>query len=206
MENQIPAPSFPEQNFTEQNNANSQQPVGAPVGVAPSAPIGAAPAGPALGVAPANVRDRDDSYQRIPDVYQVPAEYRRPYGETTGDFRGPGYFYSIGAFGASLGALALTLYAWAQVAALHSEATLNSRGYSSSAYSSGLSPNIMVIALLLVGLIPVGVSIWLAIYSAKVNAGHTTKYTSKMTTFNILAYIISGLSLLGLLGTLTMLS
>ncbi|MBF1670222.1 MAG: hypothetical protein HXO62_04970, partial [Rothia mucilaginosa] len=68
------------------------------------------------------------------------------------------------------------------------------------------SPNIMVIALLLVGLIPVGVSIWLAIYSAKVNAGHTTKYTSKMTTFNILAYIISGLSLLGLLGTLTMLS
>lgn len=206
MENQIPAPSFPEQNFTEQNNANSQQPVGAPVGVAPSAPIGAAPAGPALGVAPANVRDRDDSYQRIPDVYQVPAEYRRPYGETTGDFRGPGYFYSIGAFGASLGALALTLYAWAQVAALHSEAALNSRGYSSSAYSSGLSPNIMVIALLLVGLIPVGVSIWLAIYSAKVNAGHTTKYTSKMTTFNILAYIISGLSLLGLLGTLTMLS
>ena len=192
MENQIPAPSFP-----EQNNANSPQPV----------PAGAAPA-PALGVAPANVRDRDDSYQRIPDIYRVPAEHRRPYGETTGDFRGPGYFYSIGAFGASLGALALTLYAWVQVAALHSEATLNSRGYSSSAYSSNLSlsPNIMVITLLLVGLIPVGVSIWLAIYSAKVNAGHTTKYTSKMTTFNILAYIISGLSLLGLLGTLTMLS
>ena len=192
MENQIPAPSFP-----EQNNANSPQPV--PAGVAPA---------PALGVAPANVRDRDDSYQRIPDIYRVPAEHRRPYGETTGDFRGPGYFYSIGAFGASLGALALTLYAWVQVAALHSEATLNSRGYSSSEYSSSLSlsPNIMVIALLLVGLIPVGVSIWLAIYSAKVNAGHTTKYTSKMTTFNILAYIISGLSLLGLLGTLTMLS
>lgn len=202
MENQIPAPSFP-----EQSNANSQQPVGAPVGVAPGAPIGAAPAGPALGVAPANVRDRDDSYQRIPDVYQVPAEYRRPYGETTGDFRGPGYFYSIGAFGASLGALALTLYAWIQVAALRAEAG-SSRGYSSSEYSSSLSlsPNIMVIALLLVGLIPVGVSIWLAIYSAKVNAGHVTKYTSKMTTFNILAYIISGLSLLGLLGTLTMLS
>lgn len=201
MENQIPAPSFP-----EQNNANSPQPV--PAGVAPGAPLGAAPAGPALGVAPANVRDRDDSYQRIPDVYQVPAEYRRPYGETTGDFRGPGYFYSIGAFGASLGALALTLYAWVQVAALHSEARLNSRGYSSSEYGSSLSlsPNIMVIALLLVGLIPVGVSIWLAIYSAKVNAGHTTKYTSKMTTFNILAYIISGLSLLGLFGTLTMLS
>ena len=199
MENQIPAPSFP-----EQNNANSPQPV--PAGVAPGAPIGAAPGGPALGVAPANVRDRDDSYQRIPDIYRVPAEHRRPYGETTGDFRGPGYFYSIGAFGASLGALALTLYAWVQVAALHSEATLNSRGYSSSAYSSGLSPNIMVIALLLVGLIPVGVSIWLAIYSAKVNVGHVTKYTSKMTTFNILAYIISGLSLLGLLGTLTMLS
>ena len=198
MENQIPAPSFP-----EQNNANSPQP--APAGVAPGAPLGAAPA-PALGVAPANVRDRDDSYQRIPDIYRVPAEHRRPYGETTGDFRGPGYFYSIGAFGASLGALALTLYAWVQVAALHSEATLNSRGYSSSAYSSGLSPNIMVIALLLVGLIPVGVSIWLAIYSAKVNVGHVTKYTSKMTTFNILAYIISGLSLLGLLGTLTMLS
>lgn len=198
MENQIPAPSFP-----EQNNANSPQPV--PAGVAPGAPLGAAPA-PALGVAPANVRDRDDSYQRIPDIYRVPAEHRRPYGETTGDFRGPGYFYSIGAFGASLGSLALTLYAWVQVAALHSEATLNSRGYSSSAYSSGLSPNIMVIALLLVGLIPVGVSIWLAIYSAKVNAGHVTKYTSKMTTFNILAYIISGLSLLGLLGTLTMLS
>lgn len=198
MENQIPAPSFP-----EQNNANSLQPV--PAGVAPGAPLGAAPA-PALGVAPANVRDRDDSYQRIPDIYRVPAEHRRPYGETTGDFRGPGYFYSIGAFGASLGALALTLYAWVQVAALHSEAMLNSRGYSSSAYSSGLSPNIMVIALLLVGLIPVGVSIWLAIYSAKVNAGHVTKYTSKMTTFNILAYIISGLSLLGLLGTLTMLS
>ena len=175
MENQIPAPSFP-----EQSNANSPQPV--PAGVAPGAPLSAAPGGPALGVAPANVRDRDDSYQRI------------------------GYFYSIGAFGASLGALALTLYAWVQIAALHSEATLNSRGYSSSAYSSGLSPNIMVIALLLVGLIPVGVSIWLAIYSAKVNAGHTTKYTSKMTTFNILAYIISGLSLLGLLGTLTMLS
>lgn len=194
MENQIPAPSFP-----EQNNANSPQPV--PAGVAP----GAAPAGPALGVAPANVRDRDDSYQRIPDTYRVPAEHRRPYGETTGDFRGPGYFYSIGAFGASLGALALTLYAWIQVAALHSEARISSGGYS-SAYSSGLSPNIMVIALLLVGLIPVGVSIWLAIYSAKVNAGHTTKYTSKMTTFNILAYIISGLSLLGLLGTLTMLS
>ena len=193
MENQIPAPSFP-----EQNNANSPQSV--PAGAAPGAPLGAAPA-PALGVAPANVRDRDDSYQRIPDIYRVPAEHRRPYGETTGDFRGPGYFYSIGAFGASLGALALTLYAWVQVAALHSEATLNSRGY-----SSGLSPNIMVIALLLVGLIPVGVSIWLAIYSAKVNAGHVTKYTSKMTTFNILAYIISGLSLLGLLGTLTMLS
>ena len=192
MENQIPAPSFP-----EQNNANSPQPV--PAGVAPA---------PALGVAPANVRDRDDSYQRIPDIYRVPAEHRRPYGETTGDFRGPGYFYSIGAFGASLGALALTLYAWVQVAALHSEATLNSRGYSSSEYSSSLSlsPNIMVIALLLVGLIPVGVSIWLAIYSAKVNSGHTTKYTSKMTTFNILAYIISGLSLLGLLGTLTVLS
>ena len=199
MENQIPAPSFP-----EQNNANSPQPV--PAGVAPGAPLGTAPAAPALGVAPANVRDRDDSYQRIPDMYRVPAEHRRPYGEATGDFRGPGYFYSIGAFGASLGALALTLYAWVQVAALHSEAALNSRGYSSSAYSSGLSPNIMVIALLLVGLIPVGVSIWLAIYSAKVNAGHVTKYTSKMTTFNILAYIISGLSLLGLLGTLTMLS
>ena len=199
MENQIPAPSFP-----EQNNANSPQPV--PAGVAPGAPLGTAPAGPALGMAPANVRDRDDSYQRIPDMYRVPAEHRRPYGETTGDFRGPGYFYSIGAFGASLGALALTLYAWVQVAALHSEAALNSRGYSSSAYSSGLSPNIMVIALLLVGLIPVGVSIWLAIYSAKVNTGHVTKYTSKMTTFNILAYIISGLSLLGLLGTLTMLS
>ena len=198
MENQIPAPSFP-----EQSNANSPQPV--PAGVAPGTPLGAAPA-PALGVAPANVRDRDDSYQRIPDIYRVPAEHRRPYGETTGDFRGPGYFYSIGAFGASLGALALTLYAWVQVAALHSEAALNSRGYSSSAYSSGLSPNIMVIALLLVGLIPVGVSIWLAIYSAKVNTGHVTKYTSKMTTFNILAYIISGLSLLGLLGTLTMLS
>lgn len=177
MENQIPAPSFP-----EQNNANSPQPV--PAGVAPSAPLGAAPAGPALGVAPANVRDRDDSYQRIPDMYRVPAEHRRPYGETTGDFRGPGYFYSIGAFGASLGALALTLYAWIQVAALHSEARGSSDGYS-SAYSSGLSPNIMVIALLLVGLIPVGVSIWLAIYSAKVNVGHTTKYTSKMTTFNI---------------------
>lgn len=197
MENQIPAPSFP-----EQNNANSPQPV--PAGVAPGAPLGAAPA-PALGVAPANVRDRDDSYQRIPDIYRVPAEYRRPYGETTGDFRGPGYFYSIGAFGASLGVLALTLYAWIQVAALRTEAKISSGGYS-SAYSSGLSPNIMVIALLLVGLIPVGVSIWLAIYSAKVNAGHTTKYTSKMTTFNILAYIISGLSLLGLLGTLTMLS
>lgn len=201
MENQIPAPSFP-----KQSNANSQQPVGAPVSVAPGAPLGAAPAGPALGVAPANVRDRDDSYQRIPDSYRVPAEYRRPYGETTGDFRGPGYFYSIGAFGASLGALALTLYAWVQVAALHAEAIGSSRGYSSSAYSSGLSPHVMVIALLLVGLIPVGVSIWLAIYSAKVNAGHVTKYTSKMTTFNILAYIISGLSLLGLLGTLTMLS
>ena len=200
MENQIPAPSFP-----EQNNANSPQPV--PAGVAPGAPLGAAPAGPALGVAPANVRDRDDSYQRIPDTYRVPAEHRRPYGETTGDFRGPGYFYSIGAFGASLGALALTLYAWIQVAALRTEARGSSSGYSST-YSSGLSlsPNIMVIALLLVGLIPVGVSIWLAIYSAKVNAGHTTKYTSKMTTFNILAYIISGLSLLGLLGTLTMLS
>lgn len=197
MENQIPAPSFP-----EQNNANSPQPV--PAGVAPGAPLGAAPA-PALGVAPANVRDRDDSYQRIPDIYRVPAEHRRPYGETTGDFRGPGYFYSIGAFGASLGALVLTLYAWIQVAALRTEARTSSGGYS-SAYSSGLSPNIMVIALLLVGLIPVGVSIWLAIYSAKVNAGHTTKYTSKMTTFNILAYIISGLSLLGLLGTLTMLS
>lgn len=191
MENQIPAPSFP-----EQNNANSPQPV--PAGVAPA---------PALGVAPTNVRDRDDSYQRIPDMYRVPAEHRRPYGETTGDFRGPGYFYSIGAFGASLGALALTLYAWIQVAALHAEARISSGGYS-SAYSSGLSlsPNIMVIALLLVGLIPVGVSIWLAIYSAKVNVGHTTKYTSKMTIFNILAYIISGLSLLGLLGTLTMLS
>ena len=201
MENQIPAPSFP-----EQNNANSPQPV--PAGVAPGAPLGAAPAGPALGVAPANVRDRDDSYQRIPDIYRVPAEHRRPYGETTGDFRGPGYFYSIGAFGASLGALALTLYAWIQVAALHAEARTSSGDYSSSAYSSSLSlsPNIMVIALLLVGLIPVGVSIWLAIYSAKVNAGHTIKYTSKMTTFNILAYIISGLSLLGLLGTLTMLS
>lgn len=197
MENQIPAPSFP-----EQNNANSPQPV--PAGVAPGAPLGAAPA-PALGVAPANVRDRDDSYQRIPDTYRVPAEHRRPYGETTGDFRGPGYFYSIGAFGASLGALVLTLYAWIQVAALHTESMGSSGGYS-SAYSSGLSPNIMVIALLLVGLIPVGVSIWLAIYSAKVNVGHTTKYTSKMTTFNILAYIISGLSLLGLLGTLTMLS
>lgn len=196
MENQIPAPSFP-----EQNNANSPQPV--PAGVAP----GAAPAGPALGVAPANVRDRDDSYQRIPDTYRVPAEHRRPYGETTGDFRGPGYFYSIGAFGASLGALALTLYAWIQVAALRTEARGSSSGYSSTYSSSlSLSPNIMVIALLLVGLIPVGVSIWLAIYSAKVNAGHTTKYTSKMTTFNILAYIISGLSLLGLLGTLTMLS
>ena len=192
MENQIPAPSFP-----EQNNANSPQPV--PAGVAPA---------PALGVAPANVRDRDDSYQRVPDTYRVPAEHRRPYGETTGDFRGPGYFYSIGAFGASLGALALTLYAWVQVAALHAEARISSGGYSSSANSSNLSlsPNIMVIALLLVGLIPVGVSIWLAIYSAKVNAGHVTKYTSKMTTFNILAYIISGLSLLGLLGTLTMLS
>lgn len=191
MENQIPAPSFP-----EQNNANSPQPV--PAGVAPA---------PALGVAPANMRDRDDSYQRIPDIYRVPAEHRRPYGETTGDFRGPGYFYSIGAFGASLGALALTLYAWVQVAALHAEARISSGGYSST-YSSNLSlsPNIMVIALLLVGLIPVGVSIWLAIYSAKVNTGHTTKYTSKMTTFNILAYIISGLSLLGLLGTLTMLS
>ena len=197
MENQIPAPSFP-----EQSNANSPQSV--PAGVAPGAPLGAAPGGPALGVAPANVRDRDDSYQRIPDIYRVPAEHRRPYGETTGDFRGPGYFYSIGAFGASLGALALTLYAWVQVAALHAEAS-SSHNYS-SAYSSGLSPNIMVIALLLVGLIPVGVSIWLAIYSAKVNAGHVTKYTSKMTTFNILAYIISGLSLLGLLGTLTMLS
>ena len=192
MENQIPAPSFP-----EQNNANSPQPV--PAGVAPA---------PALGVAPTNVRDRDDSYQRIPDIYRVPAEHRRPYGETTGDFRGPGYFYSIGAFGASLGALALTLYAWVQVAALHAEARISSGGYSSSANSSNLSlsPNIMVIALLLVGLIPVGVSIWLAIYSAKVNVGHTTKYTSKMTIFNILAYIISGLSLLGLLGTLTMLS
>lgn len=196
MENQIPAPSFP-----EQNNANSPQPV--PAGVAPGAPLGAAPAGPALGVAPANVRDRDDSYQRVPDTYRVPAEYRRPYGETTGDFRGPGYFYSIGAFGASLGALVLTLYAWVQVAALRTEAKISSGGYSSNL---SLSPNIMVIALLLVGLIPVGVSIWLAIYSAKVNAGHTTKYTSKMTTFNILAYIISGLSLLGLLGTLTMLS
>ena len=149
------------------------------------------------------MRDRDDSYQRIPDIYRVPAEHRRPYGETTGDFRGPGYFYSIGAFGASLGALALTLYAWIQVAALRTEARTSSGGYSSNL---SLSPNIMVIALLLVGLIPVGVSIWLAIYSAKVNAGHTTKYTSKMTTFNILAYIISGLSLLGLLGTLTMLS
>ena len=201
MENQIPAPSFPEQNFTEQNNANSPQPV--PAGVAPGAPLGAAPAGPALGMAPANVRDRDDSYQRIPDIYRVPAEHRRPYGETTGDFRGPGYFYSIGAFGASLGALALTLYAWVQIAALHAEARTSSSAYSSNL---SLSPNIMVIALLLVGLIPVGVSIWLAIYSAKVNAGHTTKYTSKMTTFNILAYIISGLSLLGLLGTLTMLS
>ena len=83
MENQIPAPSFP-----EQNNANSPQPV--PAGVAPGAPLGAAPA-PALGMAPANVRDRDDSYQRIPDIYRVPAEHRRPYGETTGDFRGPGY-------------------------------------------------------------------------------------------------------------------
>ena len=201
MENQIPAPSFPEPNFPEQNNANSPQPV--PAGVVPGAPLGAAPAGPALGVAPANVRDRDDSYQRIPDIYRVPAEHRRPYGETTGDFRGPGYFYSIGAFGASLGALALTLYAWVQVAALHAEARTSSGGYSSNL---SLSPNIMVIALLLVGLIPVGVSIWLAIYSAKVNTGHTTKYTSKMTTFNILAYIISGLSLLGLLGTLTMLS
>ena len=200
MENQIPAPSFP-----EQNNANSLQPV--PAGVAPGAPLGAVPAGLALDVAPANVRDRDDSYQRIPDMYRVPAEHRRPYGETTGDFRGPGYFYSIGAFGASLGALALTLHAWIQVAALHTESMGSSGGYS-SAYSSGLSlsPNIMVIALLLVGLIPVGMSIWLAIYSAKLNTGHTTKYTSKMTTFNILAYIISGLSLLGLLGTLTMLS
>ena len=37
MENQIPAPSFP-----EQNNANSPQPV--PAGVAPGAPLGAAPA------------------------------------------------------------------------------------------------------------------------------------------------------------------
>ncbi len=57
------------------------------------------------------MRGRDDGYQRIPDIYRVPGWYRRPYGETTGDFRGPGYFYSIGCVRCLLGALALTLYA-----------------------------------------------------------------------------------------------
>ena len=53
MENQIP-PLLP-----EQNNANS-----------PAAGTCRRSTRTALGVAPTNVRDRDDSYQRIPDIYR----------------------------------------------------------------------------------------------------------------------------------------
>lgn len=55
---------------------------------------------------------------------------------------------------------------------------------------------------ILLKIIPAGIAIWLAIYSAQVNSGHATKYTSKMNTFNIFAYILAGLSILAMLGVL----
>ena len=71
-----------------------------------------------MAIAPAAYPERDDTYHRIPAEYTVPEEHRRPYGDATSDFRGPGYYYSIGAFCSGLGALALTIYAWMVVGRL----------------------------------------------------------------------------------------
>lgn len=173
--------------------APSFQPAyGAPNGQ-PGAPAGVA-------IAPAAYPERDDTYHRIPAEYTVPEEHRRPYGDATSDFRGPGYYYSIGAFCSGLGALALTIYAWMVVGLRALEMSeMSSRGYRSSslAYDST-----SVVGLFLTGLIPAGIAIWLAIYSAQVNSGHVTKYTSKMNTFNIFAYVLAGLSILALVGVL----
>lgn len=179
LEDPAPPPSF-------------QPAYGAPNGQ-PGAPAGVA-------IAPAAYPERDDTYHRIPAEYTVPEEHRRPYGDATSDFRGPGYYYSIGAFCSGLGALALAIYAWMVVGLRALEMSeMNSRGYRSSslAYDST-----SVVGLFLTGLIPAGIAIWLAIYSAQVNSGHVTKYTSKMNTFNIFAYVLAGLSILALLGVL----
>lgn len=183
MDNQTPAPSYPPQEGAPAPHPLQDSALGAPVGLTPVAVHS----------------NRDETYRRIPAEYTVPDEYRRPYGDATGDFRGPGYFYSIGAFSAALAALALTLYSWLQIGAVKSTELASSSRYN---HVSLHLDSTSVIALFLVGLIPVGISIWLAIYSAQVNTGHVTVYTSKMKVFNTFAYIISGLSLLGLLGTL----
>ena len=212
MDNQTPPPASggAQGGFAAASNNSapygaSQAQSGGP-GAAPSfqpaygAPNGqpGAPAG--VAIAPAAYPERDDTYHRIPAEYTVPEEHRRPYGDATSDFRGPGYYYSIGAFCSGLGALALTIYAWMVVGLRALEMSeMSSRGYRSSslAYDST-----SVVGLFLTGLIPAGIAIWLAIYSAQVNSGHVTKYTSKMNTFNIFAYVLAGLSILALLGVL----
>ncbi|MBS6434381.1 MAG: hypothetical protein KH371_07245 [Rothia mucilaginosa] len=214
MDNQNPTPASggahggfaPASNTSAPYGASQAQPGEPGTVAAPSfqpaygAPSGqpGAPAG--VAVAPAAYPDRDDTYRRIPAEYTVPEEHRRPYGDATGDFRGPGYFYSVGAFCSGLGALVLAIYAWMVVGLRSLEMSdTSSRSYRSSslAYDST-----SVVGLFLTGLIPAGIAIWLAIYSAQVNSGHATKYTSKMNTFNIFAYILAGLSILAMLGVL----
>ena len=102
-----------------------------------SAPYGASQAQPGE-PGTAAYPDRDDTYRRIPAEYTVPEEHRRPYGDATGDFRGPGYFYSVGAFCSGLGALVLAIYAWMVVGLRSLEMSeTSSRSYRSSSLDFG---------------------------------------------------------------------
>lgn len=136
----------------------------------------------------------DFSYRRAPRQYEVPPEDRRPYGEPTGEIRGPGYFYSIGSFAASLCGLVLTGFSGFQVlgiAILHDD--YDSLGY--GAYEFTTISNTMLLAL-----VPIVISIWLGIFSFTVNKGRITPMTGRMRAFASLGIVMGALGALGIVG------
>lgn len=136
----------------------------------------------------------DFTYNRTPRRYMVPEEDRRPYGEPTGEIRGPGYFYSIGSFAASLFGIALTGFIGFQVlimSYIHDE--YGSLGYMDYEFTS-ITNN------MLIALVPVAISLWLGIFTFIVNKGCVTPMTGRMRAFATLGIILGGLGLLGIIG------
>ena len=141
-------------------------------------------------VAGISALDYDFNYNRMPAEYEVPDEYRRPYGRAPGDIRGPGYFYAVGGFALALFSL---VYSGIQSLTTLSRAASPYRPYEI----------VQVTNVLMGGLLPALMAFILGIYAFKVSGKTKTKTSasSRTTTFGSLAIVLGGLSILGLIGS-----